>query len=172
MKQITEGNVGLSRRLRNKDKVIVAAIVTAMLVMLGALVGLLTFQNGIRGYRNQIRFLDPSWMCVTEHEGSKVVLAGDNQRKLLNVLERCSRKVVCGEPQIVDTVSFTFTKDGSKWVMDISQTDQDCLKMDLVGEKEYHVYIPEENYFETIVELCGPEGKGTPNKVLAGREEL
>lgn len=153
-------------RLWNRDKLIVVALAAAVLVVLGGILGVLTFRNGINKYKNQIRFLDPSWMCVAEYQGTKVVLAGDNHRKLLNVLERCSRKAVRGEPEIVDTVQFTFTKDGLKWEMEISQTDQDCLKMDLVGEEEYHVYIREENYFESILELAGPDGKGTPNKAV------
>lgn len=157
---------GRAGRLWYKDKLIVIVLAAAVIVIFSALLGVLAFRSGINAYKNQIRFLDPSWMCVAKHQGTEVVLAGDNHRKLINVLERCHRKVVRGEPEIVDTVHFTFAKDGVRWEMEISQTDRECLKMDLVGEEEYHVYIPEENYFETIVELAGPDGKGTPNKAV------
>lgn len=155
------------RKTWYKDRTVVAMLVAAVVVMFGIIAGILMFESSIRAYRNQIRFLDPSWMCVAEHEDTKVVLAGDNHRKLLNVLERCSRKIVRGTPEVTDTIRFTFKKDGAKWEMEISQTDQDCMKLDLVGEDEYHVYIPEDNYFETIAELSGPDGKGTPNKAVS-----
>lgn len=158
-------NPGAGRK-RHKDRLVVILLAGAFALLAGCFCCMFVFQNGIREYKNQIRFLDPSWMCIAEHQDTKVVLDGDNHRKLLNVLERCKRKFVMGEPTVTDTVYFTFRKDGSQWDMEISETDQGCLKLDLTGEKEYHVYIPEEIYYETIVEIVSPEGKGTPNKAV------
>lgn len=165
---ITAGRAGGRHWWR--ERWIVVAIAAGVLVIVGALIGFMILGRGIRAYRNQIRFLDASWMCAAEHQGTKVVLSGDNHRKLISLLDRSSRGVVHGEPQVTDTVFLTFTKDGVKWEMEISQTDSDCLKLDLVGEDEYHVYISEDNYFETIAELVSPEGKGTPNKAVGAAD--
>lgn len=153
-------------RRKRKDRLIAALMAAAVALVVAFFAWMFLAQSAIREYRNQIRFLDPSWMCIAEYQDTKVVLDGENHKKLLNVLERCSRKFVMGEPAVTDTVSFTFRKDGVQWDMEISKTDQDCLKLDLTGEKEYHMYIPQDNYYETIVELSGPEGKGTPNKAV------
>lgn len=153
-----------------RERWYVVALAAGGLVIVGALIVFMILGRGIRAYRNQIRFLDASWMCAAEHQGTKVVLSGDNHRNLIRLLDRSSRGVVHGEPQVTDTVFLTFTKDGAKWEMEISETDSDCLKMDLVGEDEYHMYIAEEHFFDSILELVSPEGKGTPNKAVVAAD--
>lgn len=157
-----------SRRTR-KDSILLVVLVAAVAIVVGTLGGGLAFQREIKAYKNQILFFDPSWMCTAEYQGTRVVLAGDNQRKLINILDRCSRKFVWGEPEISDQICLTFKKDGEEWEMEISKTGEDALKLDLVGEDEYHVYVPNVEYFESIVEIISPEGKGTPNKAVGSK---
>lgn len=55
--------------------------------------------------------------------------------------------------------------------MDVSQTDKNCLKVDLVGDKEYHIYVRETEYFDKFVKIISPEGVEVPNRVMAGKKQ-
>lgn len=120
----------------------------------------------LKKYKHQLHLLDPSWACTTTYDDVTVILCDDNQRKLIHILGYDTQKLVLKEPNILDTISFVFSKGDAKRTLDISKTDQNLIKVDFYANKEYHIYIRETQYFDKIQKIASPQGLEFSNKKI------
>ncbi len=161
----------MNKKARTVEKKFIVIICTIVAIPLVCLIGVLIFRYNLNQYKHHILSLDPSWVCsTTSSEGQNIILSDDNQRKLINLLTRYHEKLLFHEPIVTNSMKFTFTKRDSTWTLTISETENEYLKIDLVGNKEFHIYIQEKEYYERIQKIASADNLESPNKVLGGKK--
>lgn len=153
---------------KEKDKKTGLVLFVIMIIAAPTIIAIIACYNSYKQkeYKNNLRFLDPSWACTVTYNQDTVVLSDENQRNLIHILCRDSRKMKVKESKVVDTIHFSFYKNKEHRTLDVSLTEDNLLKIDLCSEKEFHIYIREKSHFEKLQQLVSPEGLNSPNKKI------
>ena len=141
--------------------------VVALIISVGYISAILVESNRLRKFRVDAFVLcNESSICVADGIDGTVRVSRDNLQALYSLIEKTRGSVTIGRPYAQDTTSFDFDCHDIKWNLVVEKINGKKLRISLTGERDYVLYVKNDNLYESFVKIASVDSFNGKNKKI------
>ena len=152
-----------------KDRIWVVALLVALALgfAIFVIVSLFMETSKIREFKVDVFVLsNESDICMAEGPDGTVKMSADNLPAIYSIILKSKGRIVFGEPVAQDTVVFEFDCHDEDWTMTVDEIDEDKIRVNLEGPRNYTMYLNNNKNFEAFKKAASANGYVSKNKVI------
>lgn len=153
----------------SKDRIWIVALLVALALGFAIFVIAALFMETkkIREFKVDVFVLsNESDICMAEGPDGTVKMSADNLPAIYSIILKSKGRIVFGEPVAQDTVVFEFDCHDEDWTMTVDEIDEDKIRVNLEGPRNYTMYLNNNKNFEAFQKAASADGYVSKNKVI------
>lgn len=130
--------------------------------------GLVRESSRLKQFRSDVFMIcNDTNVCYAEGPDGKVKVDSSNLPAIRALLNASKGKLILEDKTVIDQVSLNFDCEGNEWTMLIGQVDDELIRVEVRGERNYVVYLTDASNYSRYVKAVSLEGINAKNKPLS-----
>ncbi|WP_026652896.1 hypothetical protein [Butyrivibrio proteoclasticus] len=130
--------------------------------------GMVKESSRLKQFRSDVFMIcNDTNVCYAEGPDGKVKVDPSNLPAIRALLNASKGKLIIEDKPVIDQIELNFDCEGGEWTMLIGQVDNELIKVEVRGTRNYIVYLTDASNYDRYVKAVSLEGINAKNKPIS-----